>query len=193
MGAKGKRGEDGLTDLERRFGVYYLEDFNATASYVKASTRKVTRRTAETNGARLLLKPAIQAFIKERRDALMGKAEITVQETMEKLAQALRMDPRKMVVTDPESPRLGVALELHELDDATAACITGIEVVSESRGKDAPPAIVRKYKFINKMDAITTAMKYHGLFEADNRQRSDPVTELVQAIQANGSRLTPRD
>lgn len=190
MGAKQTRSADGLTDLERRFAIEYLVDFNATQAYMRASPRKVSARTAEANGYKLLQRPEIQQLVKAQRDKLTTKAELSVEDVLNKLRALMMFDVRHLFGAD------GSPLPITELPDDVAAAIAGLEVAEIYEGSGDARVFVghlKKYKLINRVDVLEKAMKYHGLFSIDNRQRTDPVTELLSHIYANnGSRITPK-
>lgn len=180
-GPKTAKGKDGLSDLDRRFCLEYLVDLNALEAYIRASLpRKVTRKTAGTNGWKLLQRPEIQKRVLAARDEALAKADLTVQDTMLKLKQLLMYDVRDLASKDPEGG--GSLIALKDLpDDLAAACI-GFKDTQWGR----------EYKFADKVAALEKAMKYHGLFDKDNRQRTDPLTELLNHIYGSGSRLTPK-
>lgn len=166
MGVKQKRDKDGLTDLERRFVVHYIKDFNATQAYIRASTRKVTNGTASTNSSCLLQRPEIQKLVRAELDARMEKAGLGVEETLNKLRQTLMFDPRKMFHEDGSMKRL------HEIDDDTAAAVAAFD-----NGVSGV-----KVKFVDRLSAIEKAMKYHGLFEKDNNQTAAAMAKLAEGI-----------
>jgi len=173
MGAKQTRDKEGLTDLERRFATYYLESFNATDAYMKASPRKVTERTAEVNGYRLLQNPKIRAYAQAQRDKLMNEAELSVSDVLTKLRQLLMYDVRKLVNSE------GHPLNVQDLPDDIAHAVVGIDVVSIGNAELGLGA-VRKYKLADKVSVLEKAMKYHGLFERDNAQQSAALKKVLE-------------
>lgn len=191
--AKKKDAQRELTELERRFCMLYLESFNGAEAYQRASPRKISRATAASNAHRLLQRDDVAAFIKEKRDEAMAGAGVTLQETINKLRQALTYDPRKLFRED------GSAKDINELDDDTVIGLAGFDVdeIFEYVGQGSAREKVlvgytRKFKLLPRTAAIDLAMKYHGLFEKDNRQKTDPVTELINDIRARGSRIVPK-
>lgn len=177
MGAKQTRDQDGLTDLERRFATYYLEEFNGTKAYTQASARKVTKKTAEVSSYKMLRRPAVQAFVKAQRDKLLDKAELSVGDTLTKLRQLMLFDVRDMV--DDE----GNVRSLKDMpDDLAAACI-GFKDTQWGR----------EYKFVDKGATLDKALRYHGLFDKDNAQKIDPVADLIKHIYGAGGRLQVKE
>jgi phage terminase small subunit len=174
---KKTRGADGRTDMERRFIVEYLIDFNATRAYIAAAApRKITPRTASTNGARLLALPEIVEAIRKERDTRMSAAGITLNETLLKLRQITMYDVRKLFTEE------GAPKGIHELDDDTAAAIVGIK----------PSLVGMEYKMADRVAAVEKAMKYHGLYEKDNEQKKDDLTDLVEFLAERGTRIVPK-
>lgn len=183
---KKTRGADGRTDLERRFIVEYLIDFNATRAYIAAAApRKITPRTASTNGARLLALPEIVEAIRKERDARMEVAGISLSETLQKLRQITMYDVRKLVHGD------GTPKSINDLDDDTAAAIVGIKVVTKGNMEMGIGAVT-EFKLADRVAAVEKAMKYHGLYEKDNEQKKDDLTELLAYLDERGSRIVPK-
>ena len=49
-------------------------------------------------------------------------------------------------------------------------------------GDPESPAIIRKIKWAGKDKAREQAMKHLGMFERDNKQKSDPVVSLLEFL-----------
>lgn len=181
-----RRGPDGRTEIERRFIVEYLIDFNATRAYTAAAApRKISPRTAGTNGHRLLQLPEIVEAIRKERDTRMDVAGITLSETLQKLRQITMYDVRKMVHQN------GQPKNLHELDDDTAAAIVGLKLVTKGN-MEMGLGEVMEYKLADRVAGVEKAMKYHGLYEKDNEQKKDDLTELVDFLAERGTRIVPK-
>lgn len=166
-------GESGLTDLERRFALRYLADFNATESYMQATGGTVTRATARANGHRLLAKPEIQRLICEQRDRLLDEAELTVKEVLLKLRQFLMHDVRDLF------DQQGNLKPMDQWPKDAALSVIGIKDTQWGR----------EVKTVDKVAALDKAMRYHGLFEADNRQVGEAISEVVfKTVSAAGKR-----
>lgn len=70
----------------------------------------------------------------------------------------------------------GTLLLPHELDADTAAAIKSFEI-------DKDGAI--KYVFWDKNSAMERLFKHKGLFELDNKQKADPLADLLGALKGN--------
>lgn len=175
MGRRQTRGEDGLTDLERRFCVLYLRDFNATAAYREASGGRAALKTCEANGYKLLQRPEIRRRVAEERDRLMAKAELSVEDTLLRLRQAIHFDPRRMINSD------GTPLPLQDLPDDIAFAIAGFDVVTIGND-EVGVGRVSKMKFVDRLAAIDKAMRHFGLFKEDNTQQAELLKKLAEGI-----------
>lgn len=60
-----------------------------------------------------------------------------------------------------------------ELDEATRAAVASFEI---DKGG------VIKYRFWSKTDALEKAMKHLGLYEQNNKQKADPLRELLDSL-----------
>ena len=94
-------------------------------------------------------------------------------ETSELLRETSRIafsDIRKIMKAD------GTYLPPAELDEDTARAVSSFEV--DEKGKI-------KYRFWDKNVALEKLFKHQGLFEKDNKQKSDPLTELILSLGGN--------
>lgn len=118
------------------------------------------------------------------------KAQETVQLTSERvmasLAQTLFFDPRRLYHCD------GTLKAVHELDDDTAMALTGLEINETVTGKGKERKVAGrtvKVKWLDKGSAREHAARILGLFERDNRQRADPLSQLIDEINKQRSSL----
>lgn len=154
--------ENGLTPKQAAFVREYLIDKNATQAAIRAGySRKTARQIGEEN----LSKPDIRLAIDAGLAAAARRADLAAEEVTADLARTLRFDPRKLFNAD------GTMKPIHEVDDATALCLTSIEVV-ETAGADGVPMVVKKIKWETKTQAREQALKMLGLYAKDNRQRA---------------------
>lgn len=163
---------------------------NATQAYKKLHPNASTR-TCEVNGSALLRKAEVAAMIEARtreiQEKLQQNTEITKERVLRELGRLAFFDLRKLYKED------GTLKAPHELDDDTAAALASIETeeLFEGRGESREHVgTLRKVKAFNKAEAIRDAMKHLGLFEKHNKQVTDPVRELLAAIDGR-SKLSP--
>ena len=170
-GPKSTKDKDGLTPLDRRFAMEFLVDLNGVNAYMRARLPiKVSRKTANTNSWKLMQRPEVQALITAHRDKAMAKAELSVEQTLDKLRQFLMYDVRKAFRED------GSMLAVRELpDDLAAACVGWKDTIAG-----------REVKFADRVSALDKAMKYLGAFEKDNKQTADAITEVMFSFMSPG-------
>lgn len=151
---------------------------NATKAAIAAG---YSEKTARQQGARLLSDVAISGAIAKRSAEAVASAQLSTEEIMADIARTLRFDPRKLYNDD------GSMKSIKDLDDATAACLTGIEVViQKGTENDEKPLYVKKVKWEGKAVARDQAMRVFGMFEKDNKQKASDLEglprELLQAM-----------
>lgn len=95
------------------------------------------------------------------------RAVVSAERLVREIARLAFSDPRKLVDAQ------GKMLALHELDDDTAAALASVEI--DEYGKV-------KYKLWDKGPAQERLAKFLGLYEKDNRQKTDPLVELTRAM-----------
>jgi len=173
---------DGLLPKQASFIAEYLKDGNATQAAIRAG---YSQKTAYSIGQENLKKPEIaarlqvkQSVIAARQDAILEKMELTEERIKREIARIAFFDPRKMFAAD------GRPLAITELDDDTAACIVGLDVLEQYEGSGEDRALVgliKKYKIADKNSALEKAAKIRGLFKADNEQARDKIKVIFMA------------
>ncbi len=161
--------------MHERFAHEYVIDLNATQAYIRAGY-KARGHSAEVNAQRLLRNAEVQMLIAAlQRDRLQGM-ELTQERVLRELARLAFSDIRKAYNED------GSMKLPHELDDDTAAAVSGIETLTTSAGGGGEEAalslITKKMKLYDKGTALTLAMRHHGLLK-DNVNVSGGVTAAI--------------
>jgi phage terminase small subunit len=165
-----------MTPQVARFVAEYLVDFNATQAAIRAG---YSAKSAKQIGSRLLTRDDVKAAIAPKREeAVAERAEtinrmmLTAERTRLEIARLAYFDPRKMFSKD------GRPLAITELDDDTAACVAGLDVVEERDAEGVVIGHVKKWKIADKNAALEKAAKISGLYELDNSQ-TRPLTQVV--------------
>lgn len=181
---------DGLLPKQKRFVDEYLISGNATQAALAAG---YSQKTAHQIGLENLKKPLIasilaqkQVQIAKRQDERLEAMELTRERVAREIARVAFFDPRKMFGPD------GKPLPVTELDDNTAACIVGLEVVEQWDGSGTDKVLtghIKKYKISDKNSALDKAAKILGMFGEDNKQRTDPLAQILQAIATSNSSM----
>ena len=177
MGAEGN-GEGDLNAKQAMFADEYLIDFNATQAAIRAG---YSAKTAAVQGFGLLRKPNIQAIISAKQKELAHKAGITRERIIAEAGRLAFSDIRNIFDKD------GNLKAIHELDDATAAAISGVELVVSGNGDDV--TMTKKIKLWDKNSALDKLLKHLGI---EDTNPTDPVAALLAAIGGN-SKLVPLD
>lgn len=164
---------------QKSFVLEYLKDRNATQAAIRAG---YSARTARQIGHRLLTKIDIRSEVERIGTALLDKLQHEVWVTNERLlvevARGAFFDVRKLLAAE------GNPLPLHELDDATAAAIAGMEVVTESKGdgEERTVTTIRRYKLADRRAWVDTGLKLLGAYEKHNEQANaaNPLAALLR-------------
>lgn len=171
---------NGLLPKQARFVAEYLICANATQAALAAG---YSAKTAYKIGAENLKKPQIASLLSQknaeiaaRQDERLAAMELTEERIRRETARIAFFDPRKMFGPD------GRPLPITELDDDTAACIVGLEVMEEYEGRGEDRVLVghvKKYKIADKNSSLERAAKILALFGEDNRQKGNPLLALI--------------
>lgn len=143
-----------LTKKQQLFVEEYLKDLNATQAAIRAG---YSAKTAYAIAEKLLRKAEIKQAIQEAMKARSDRTEITQDRVLQELARLAFFDARKMFNGD------GSPKAIHELDDDTAAAISGLDVVNVGNSEIGIGQVL-KYKTADKGAALANAMRHLGMF-----------------------------
>ncbi len=146
--------EGELTAKQRQFVQEYLVDFNATQAAIRAG---YSERTADVQGPRLLGRPHVAAALALARDALLRRTEVTADRTLQHMARMAFSDLRGAFRPD------GSLMRPDEWDDATAAHIGSVEVVTRNAG-EGTVEYVSKIRAVDKRAATADIARVLGMF-----------------------------
>ncbi len=149
-----------LSPKQEAFALAYCRLSNASEAYKEAyAPRKASSKTINEMASRLLNDHKISARIAEVMREAAEKTGLSVERTLKEIARLSYFDKRKLYKKD------GSLKRPHEWDDDTAAAISHM-----GRGGPVP---------FDKNAALEKAMKYHGLYEKDNRQAAPTVVVMA--------------
>lgn len=171
-----------LNSKQMRFVEEYCVDMNATQAALRSG---YSQKTAYSQGQRLLKHAEVAAAIDKKREALTEKTDDLALQAVRELARIGLVDPRNLFDSD------GNPLPITALDDATAAAIQGIDVVTTGNA-DTGVGVITKIRFCDKNSALDKILKHLGLYERDNKQRIDPVAEVLRAVDGKTKGLDGR-
>lgn len=141
---------------------------------------------AKHQACRLMKMQDVKDALRERQDKLARKHELTTESVIAELSKIVHADPRRMFAAN------GTILPVKEWPDDVAGMVASIEVdeTFDGSGKEKVwTGYTKKVKLWDKNSAIDKAMKHLGLFERDNKQKTDPLVELLARV--SGSALKP--
>lgn len=144
-----------LTAKQAAFVREYLVDLNATQAAIRAGYSK--NRAGEI-GYQLLQKTTIQDAIKEEMDKRAERTEITADKVLKEFAKLAFFDPRNLFDDN------GVPKDITQLDDNTAAALSGLDVVQEYDPDTGVTSYTKKYKLASKQSALDSLGRHLGMF-----------------------------
>lgn len=145
---------DGCTERERRFVEYYAACSNPKKAALAAG---YPAEMAESQATAMLWRPHVKKAIEIRSAERERRLAVTTENIAREYARIGFFDPRKLFTED------GLPIPIHELDDATAACIAGLDVqTTEVNG--AITTKVLKYKLADKTKGLDAMARMLGMF-----------------------------
>lgn len=150
---------------EQRFVVEYVIDLNATQAAIRAG---YSAKTAGQKGHQLLKKVQIKAEIDKLIQSIMEEKIMSASETLAELSKVARSSFRGFTHVTPDGdPYLDLGKA--GADDLDAIAEMSIEDFTDAREVDDEGNTIKrdvrrvKVKQHNKIAALTTLAKYHGL------------------------------
>lgn len=174
-----------LTEKQKMFCLEYLKDLNGTQAAIRAGySAKTANRIASEN----LSKPVVISFLRGSMDKRVVRCEITADMVLKEYAKVAFIDIREFYTES------GQLKSPHELSDAAAASLSGIDV-DEIWGYDMltegniKQGETKKIKMHNKLAALDALGKHIGLFKADNEQQKQITTPQIN-VSFNGKKIS---
>lgn len=163
-----------LTPKQRIFIAEYMIDLNATQAAIRAG---YSEDTAGSIGQENLKKPAILEAIEKRMEERAKRTEVTSDRIVNETAKLAFFNAKNLFNED------GTPKGIHEIDDDTAAAISGIEVVTVGNAEYGLGQIT-KYKVSDKNSALDKLYKHNGLYapvkqDVTTNGKDLPVTSIT--------------
>ena len=127
----------------------------------------------------LMANDKVKIRVKELRERITKTGIASAERVLLEASRLALFDPRNLFNAD------GSPKPITELDDDTAAALAGLDIHEEYEGSGDGRVFVgytKKYKIADKNSALEKLFKHHGLYELDNKQKTDPLSELLKAI-----------
>lgn len=183
MAAKGE-----LTPQQEKFAMGVASGKTQADAYREAYPRSKDWKdgSVHTKASLLMAEVKVQQRVAELRERITNTGVASAARVLLEASRIALFDPRKLFRDD------GTPKPIAELDDDTAAALAGLDVHEEFEGSGEDRVFVgytKKYKVADKNAALEKLFKHHGLYEKDNEQKTDPLAELVKAINAAAASL----
>lgn len=133
-------------------------------------SRKWKAEAVHQQASRLMALPQVSSRVKELRDAAAALAVLDAAGLMRQIHMLAHSDIAGIMHAD------GRVKLPHELDESTRAAVASFEI--DQFGKI-------KYKFWDKRGALDMGAKIRGLYELDNKQKTDPLADLLKGLKGN--------
>lgn len=156
-----------LTPSREAFAVGLAEGLSQAAAYRRAfpSSLKWNDNAVHVNASKLAANAQVQLRISALAAATAAASEVKLEHIAAELAHLGFFDVRRLVHND------GTPKGIHELDDATARAIVGLDVVTIGNA-DVGVGQVLKFKLADKGANLERLAKLLGYFERDNKQKN---------------------
>lgn len=168
---------DRLEPRQQKFFLEYFLDFNATQAAVRA---KYSKRTAQEQSSRLLLKVGhvLAPLMRAQQNVLAEKGVLSRDRWLLEIQRIALFDVRKLY-DNHGNPR-----EIPELDDESAAAIAGFEFLEEYEGRGESrqaTGVTKKFKLADKLRALELYGKAVGHYLGDSKPTS-PLEEAATGL-----------
>lgn len=161
-------------------------DLNATHAAIRAG---YSAKTAGSQAHDLLKRPDVAEFIANARHEAATRLCISRDRVLLEISRIAFFDIRKLLRDD------GKPIPVQELGDDIAAAIAGMETATErergAKGDEGGTTYIRKYKMADKLVALEKLAKHLGLYELDNKQKLDPLVEMLRGISKSALPVNP--
>lgn len=166
------KNEHGLTAPQEAFAQAVASGMNQSEAYRKAYPKsKGWKPSSVTEKASTLAgNVKVQSRIKELQAVSAEKASLDGAEIMLEIRR-LALSDIAGIINEEGKVKLP-----HELDPVTRAAVASFKIDEYGR---------IEYKFWDKNSALERASKILGLFEKDNKQKTDPLRDLLGELKGN--------
>lgn len=144
-----------ITPKKRLFVQEYIIDFNATQAAIRAG---YSRKTAYSQGQRLLKDVEIQAKIQAEQSKRSKRTKITQDKVLKEYAKLAFLDPRQFYNEN------GDLLAVPDLPKDVAAALSGMDVITSFNKDSESVDTIKKIKFSDKKAALDSVAKHLGMF-----------------------------
>jgi phage terminase small subunit len=171
-----------LTPKQERFVAEYLIDLNATQAAIRAG---YSEATAQEQGSRLLSNRMVAAAVAGKAEVIAAKLDITAERVLQAIAAVAFGDIRGMF------DDYGALLRPGDWDDATAAAVDGIDIVTVAKGEGAVEHVA-KIKRMDRLKALDMLARHLALYNDKIEVKvTDGLADRVARAKARGAKANP--
>lgn len=165
------KNEHGLTPQQEVFAQEVAKGKSLSEAYRAAyKTSKMKPETVNDTASKLMANPEITHRVRQLQAAAADRAELEASQVLREIKRVALSDIAGIMHDD------GRVKLPHELDPATRAAVASFKIDEYGR---------IEYKFWDKNSALDKAGKILGLYELDNKQKSDPLVDLLASLSGN--------
>lgn len=164
-----------LTAQQEAFAAGVAQGLSQAEAYRRAypASTKWRDNTVWSRASELAADSKVRGRVQELLQKAAAANEVTVDRVVKELARLAFFDIRQLVNPD------GTPRPLHDLDDDTAAAVSGLEVARVGNAMIGEGEIL-KFKIADKKGALELLGKHLGAFEQDNKQKQAQVFNMPQ-------------
>lgn len=165
------KNEHGLTPQQEKFAQEVAKGKSLADAYRDSyKAAKMKDETIHVKASELAANGKVSVRIGALRAAAADRAELDAAEITREIRRVAMSDIGGIMHED------GRVKLPHELDPSTRAAVASFEIDEYGR---------IKYKFWDKNSALEKAAKIRGLYEEDNKQKTDPLRDLLNSLGGN--------
>lgn len=167
-----------LTPQQEKFALGVASGKTQADAYREAYPRskKWKDDSVYPKASNLMANGKVSARVAELRERITSIGIASAERVLLEASRLALFDPRKLFCDD------GSPKPINELDDDTAAALSGLDVTEEWDGSGEGRVFVgmtKKYKIADKNSALEKLFKHHGLYGEDNKQSASKVTVVL--------------
>lgn len=166
------KNEHGLTPQQERFAQLVASGNSHSEAYRQAYPRSKAWKpeSVRVNAAKMSVDANVMPRIQALQKIGAALAGLDAAKVLREVAMLAHSDIAGIMTSE------GKVKLPHELDPVTRAAVASFKIDEYGR---------IEYKFWDKGGALDKAMKHLGLFEVDNKQKSEPLAELAAMLTGN--------
>uniref|UniRef100_A0A6M3KHW5 Putative terminase n=1 Tax=viral metagenome TaxID=1070528 RepID=A0A6M3KHW5_9ZZZZ len=155
---------------------YVIFGGNGTKAYQESEYANCIDTSAASEACKLLKKPIIIEAVAREQKKAMKKVDSSLERTLQEIVRVAYSDLTPFIDSHDGSVK-----DLSTLPADVRAAIQGIQVIT-AYAKGGDKIIKHKITRDDKNRALDMLMRYHGAYEADNRQKQIDIEGVVKTI-----------